>query len=77
VGPVGPPSTEIPTYGSTRLLATPSPLIVKGGFTVTGVQEVPLDDVAIKLLPDPTATHNDPFHATPRPVLEKGEFTST
>jgi hypothetical protein len=25
------------------------------------------------LVPDPTATHNDPFHATSKPEVEKGD----
>ena len=66
-----PLSNELPTYGSSRLLATAYPPIEKGGLTVIAFQEVPFVDVAIVLVPDPTATHNDPFHATPKPISNR------
>ena len=35
------------------------------------VQFMPLLEYAIVFVPKPTATHSVPFHATPRPTLEK------
>ena len=66
-----PLSNELPTYGRTRLLATAYPRVEKGGLAVIAVQEVPLDEVAITLVPSPTAIHNDPFHAIPHPISNR------
>ena len=37
------------------------------GGEVIPLQLVPFVEVAIVLVPCPTATHIEPFHATPRP----------
>jgi hypothetical protein len=66
-----PLSNELPTLGRTRLLAIPYPRVEKGGLTVIAFQEVPSDEVAIVLVASPTATHNDPFHATPHPISNR------
>ena len=41
---------------------------------VIPVQIIPSGDVAILVVPQPVATHKDPFHATPLPpVAENGD----
>jgi hypothetical protein len=38
------------------------------------VQLIPSVDVAIEFVPPPTATHIEPFHATPYPALENDGY---